>query len=114
MGPEEVAETNERSNGLDVVGLGTVTDGTKFVFSRFDSLGSEGEPQVADLLVAEPRFADVDFEVVVGQASENFIQSLEVRVVGVAVDQHVVDVDDAVLDAEEDLFHGPLKRGWTA
>ena len=89
-------------------------DGPEFVFSGLDAFGCHSEPQVADFLIAEHRFVDVHFEVVVGQPLEDLVQGLEVRIMGVALDQQVVYVDDAVLDSEQDFLHEALKRGWTA
>ena len=42
---KEVAEAGERSNGLDVVWLGTYIDGAEFVFPRLDALGVSVNPK---------------------------------------------------------------------
>ena len=64
MSLEEVAQSHEGPDCLDVGGQFGILDGLELVFSRFDSLWSESESQVGHFLVAEETFVQIDFEVV--------------------------------------------------
>ena len=95
---EEAAQSDKGSNGLDVVQLRTVSNGPELVYSGLDAFRGECEPQVADLFIAEHWFVDVDFDIIVGQPAEDFVQGIEMGVMGVAVVQQIVNIDNAVLD----------------
>jgi hypothetical protein len=58
--PEEIAQTHERPDSLDIGGWFGILDGFEFIFARFDPFWSERETQVGDFLVSENAFLQVN------------------------------------------------------
>ncbi len=68
VGPEEVAQTHEGPDCLDIRGWSCILDCLQFVFPWLDSFWCEGKSQVGNLLVSEYTFLQVDLEMVLVQA----------------------------------------------
>ncbi len=98
MCPEEIAQTDERSNSFDIGGWLSVFDSLQFVFSWFDTFWRECETQVRDFLVAEKAFVEVDLQVMGMQSLQNLFQNYDMIFVCVCVYQKVVNVDNDVGD----------------
>ena len=60
--PEEVAESDKRSDLGECAGHLAVPEQVEFFFAWGDAVGSEGETQVSNFLVAEEALVQVDFE----------------------------------------------------
>ncbi len=48
------------------------------------------------MLIAEQTFVQINFQVVLMQSHEYLFQGFQVFLMGVSVDQHVIDVDENV------------------
>ena len=102
---EEITESQKLPDLFNVAGRLGLLNCFQFVAPREDSLLSEPEPEIGGFIGSEHTFFQIYPEIVGCQPSKYCIQSREVLLVILGVDDQVIDVDDHLGNAFYHLFH---------
>ncbi len=78
MCPEEIAQSNERSDQSDIFWRLGILDGLEFILSGIDSIQSLCETQVQNFLVSEYTFLQVYLEVVLLEPGQDEVKYCQV------------------------------------
>lgn len=85
----------------------------EFFTSGSNAFRSKDKPQVGHFGVAKNAFGEIDFELMLVQLGQNFLQNLKIVLVCGGVDNDV-DVHDDVVNTIKNFFHKALEQGWAA
>ncbi len=85
MSPEEIAQTPEGSDCLDINGWFGILDCLEFVFARLDPFRRERETQVGNFLVSKYAFLQIDFEMVFMKSGQDLVKHFQMFFMGIGM-----------------------------
>ena len=109
MSPEEIAQTQELSDLVNIGRRSSLSDSLEFVGPGFHALFGQPEAQISHIFASEFTFRQIDLDLVCHQPVQQRVELLQVLCVVGRMQQQVINIHDYIGQTLDDSLHQPLK-----